>query len=221
MADDTLEDLKAIIAADIGRSDLTSLIASSITQTYEEIKMKKFWFNQTRDFSFNTVADDYDYTEAITDTIGSQTVKLTDFWDIKNVYLDISNRRRRLKKVPMELMEMRFDNSASTGEPYDWSYYDETLFLFPIPGSVYSVRVVGHFNIAMPATDDEADNPWMIHAYQYFRESAKANIYQTRVNNPDRLRMALMGQSKQWSILLEKTERKTQSGKIRGSEMPC
>lgn len=215
----TLTKLKAIIAADLGRSDLTTLIADTITQTFEEIQHRKFWFNQTRDWGFNTVADDYDYGSGTTDTVGAQTVDITDFWDIKAVYLDISNRRRWLNPTPMQQMEMRFDNAASTGEPYDWAWFNETLFLYPIPSTVYPVRVVGHFNIAMPATDDEADNAWMLHAYQYLREATKANIYQSRVNNPDRLRMALLGQSKQMDLLIKKTSRKTQSQRIKGSEM--
>ena len=217
----TLATLKAIIAADLGRSDLTSLIADTITQSYEEIQQKKFWFNQTRDFTFSTVADDYDYGSGTTDVLGSQTVDITDFWDIRKVYLDISNRRRELKLVSQDLMEMRLDNSASTGEPYDWSWYDETMFLYPIPGSVYSVKISGHFNIAMPTTDVEADNPWMLHAYQYLREATKASIYQARINNPERLRMALLGQTKQMSILTKKTARKTQNRLISGSEMSC
>lgn len=218
----TLALLKAQIVRDIGRSDLTADIAAAITQVYENYKDREFYFNQTRAFTFSCVSGTYTYGAGTTATINSQTIDITDFWNIKKVWLELSNRKRPLTPVDYDIMEERYDGSESQGEPYDWSWYAETMWLYPKPNDTFTIRISGHYNVPMPATDDEADNPWMIHAYELIREETKAILYSTKINSPDRLKLAISNAARHLSILKRKTSRKMgQSDEIEGSEMPC
>jgi hypothetical protein len=214
----TLGDLKSRIASDIGRSDLATEIAEAVTQAYDEVKHREFFFNQTRDFTFSTVADQYQYGSSVTDTINGESIALTDFWNIRQVWLDVSNRRRHLDFVTYEAMEHRIDGSQASGEPYDWSWFSEEMWLYPVPNIVYTVRVAGHYNLPLPSNDTNT-NDWITHAGQYLRESAKEILYQTRINSPDRLKLAVAGKTKTLTILKNKTFRKAQRTTITGSEM--
>lgn len=215
---DNLGQLKSTIASDIGRSDLTSQIASAVAQAHDEVRHREFYFNQTRDFTFSTVVDQYQYTSSVTSSIKGQSILLTDFWNIRNVWLDITNRRRSLNFVPYEAMENRLDGSQSKGEPYDWSWYQEELWLYPVPSSVFTVRVAGHYNLPLPSSDADS-NAWITDAGEYLREAAKEILYSTRINSPDRLKLAMAGKAKTLSILKNKTFRKAQRLTISGSEM--
>lgn len=214
--DHTLAELKALIASDIGRSDLTSQIADAIVQAYEEVQDRQFYFNETVDFQFNTVAGTYRYGSSITDTIGGATISLTDFWNFEEIILEENGNFRKLKKC--DLNYSRYDNTPSRGTPYDYSWFGQELWLYPIPNAVLEITVQGHFNLPLPADDNTAGNKWMDDGYQYLRESAKEILYQTRINNPDRLKMAMLGKAKQLGILKRKTSRKQQVTTIEGSE---
>ena len=68
------------------------------------------------------------------------------------------------------------DSSAASGQPYKYSYFEQSFRLYPIPDAVYTVRPIGVIEEAEPATDGEADNPWMVHAFELLRCRAKAYL---------------------------------------------
>src|SRR5947207_12862323 len=60
----TLQDLKNRIAADLSRDDLPSQIANAVGDTIRFYARERFWFNQTKNQTFNTAAAKSTYTAA-------------------------------------------------------------------------------------------------------------------------------------------------------------
>lgn len=167
----TLTILKARISSDLDDADdeLTDDIADAITRAIEYYQPMRFDFNETRDETFSTVADQQIYTS-------SDDAAIPLFYKMDLVTITVAGQRRPLEPVDHRLIEVLSDNSASTGEPYSYAYFDRSLQLYPIPDDVYTVRMIGHIKKAAPATDEEANNVWMVDGYQLIREKAKEYI---------------------------------------------
>jgi len=176
----TLADMKAEIAADIGRSDMTDYIATVISKAIARMQRKRFWFNETRDLTFDTVAGTYQY-----DTFTSGPVtSLDDVLEIDDVWLEDGGiRKAPLVRIPYEDMEYLTDSNSSQGRPYNWCRYGKKLWLLNKPDQAYTMRVAGHYKVAEPSSDTETDNVWMNDGYDMILSLAKTILYQSRVRN--------------------------------------
>lgn len=158
----TLTAMKARIAAEIRRSNLTSEIASAITTAIEAYQHRPWAFQQSRSTTFNTAIGTEFYTSGLSSLIR-----------IDRVFIRDGNVVDRLDPMDPQQMEEMSENATSTGKPSDWSWYAEQLRLYPVPDAVYPIRVAGIFKVAAPATDGEANNPWMTTAERLIRARAK------------------------------------------------
>lgn len=162
---DTLTLLKADIANDISRSDLTTEIAAAISKAIEHYQTVRFYFNETRGETFSTVADQPRYSSA-------DDAAIPTFVTLDGLVITVGGQNRPLSWIDPLEYEVLVDNSASTGQPYSYTYYDQTIGLYPIPSDAYTVRMLGHIKKAAPATDGEANNVWMTEAYDLIRARA-------------------------------------------------
>lgn len=175
----TLATLKTDIAADLGRSDLTALIADEITRSIEFYQGQRFDFNETRDETFNTVAGQAWYT-------ASDAASIPMFYGFDGVFTTVGGRRRALGSIEIARFEILTDNSAANGEPFSYTYYNEALGLYPVPDQAYEVRMLGHIKLDPPASDDEANNEWMTTARQMIRYRTASQINAGRIRNAQR-----------------------------------
>lgn len=166
----TLTLLKARIADDIIRSDLTTQIGEAITDAITHYQATRFWFNVTRLATFTTVAAQSLYATA-------DDADIPNFIEIDDVFLnDGSNERRLSWGSPAELQYL-LDSSGSSGTPYAYSYFEQSFRLYPIPDAARTVRPIGLIQKAAPATDGEANNVWMLGgAFELIRCRAKAYL---------------------------------------------
>lgn len=175
----TLATLKAELADDLARSDLTSAIASEITNAIRFYQAEHFYFNETRDKTFDTVASQTWYS-------GDDDADIPLFVDVDFMHISIGSNRYRLKRYSIERFELLTDGNATSGQPYAYAHYNRQIGLYAIPDQVYTVRIIGSYQTAAPATDDETDNPWMVEAYQLIRSRALANLCEFKVRNYER-----------------------------------
>lgn len=77
----------------------------------------------------------------------------------------------------------RYGMATAFGQPSRYTRYQQQLRLYPIPGGVYTIRVAGVFSVAAPATELEANNPWMTSAERLIRCRAKLEIAQHRMRD--------------------------------------
>ncbi len=163
--------MKSRIADDIARSDLTSQIASAITTAIEAYQDNRLFFNESRDITFNTGADQDFYSS-------SDESNIPDLINIDWMTILIStNDLRTLERRDPQEVDYDAGNTSSTNQPYSYAYYQQKIRLYPKPSSsAWTVRVQGHVKAAAPASDAETGNPWMTYAERLIRSRAKYEL---------------------------------------------
>lgn len=205
----TLATLKSTIADDIARPDLTNQIAAAITQAIDFYKEERLFWMDTRTETFPTVADqsayDVDDAAAIPLFIKVDAMMLQDSDGIEYGPLD---------RIDQTVMEQLLDDSASTGRPDSWSYYNDTFYFHPIPDGVYTVRPMGQIEIAAPSSDVEVNNRWMTKGFELLRCAAKANLYVHTVKEDGEAAKYGMAAERQLAMLRRDTSKRTATGRI-------
>lgn len=165
----TLTTMKSRIAREVRRSDLTTQIAEAISSAIGSYQDQRWYFNESRDLTFSTVADQEFYSS--TDDADIGLIKKIDY---VKIYYD--DNPQELDVKTSEHMEWLSQNGTQTGEPRNYCYYNRKIRLYPIPSEVYTVRVAGVIKLAEPATDGEANNAWMIDGERLIRSRAKYEL---------------------------------------------
>jgi hypothetical protein len=206
----TLATLKADIADDLARSDLSTQIADAINRAITFYQNQRFWFNETRDETFSTVAAQARYSS-------SDDPAIPEFVTLDALITTVAGQNRILKQADPVEFELLQDNSASQGEPYCFTYYDITIGLYPIPDDAYTVRMMGHIRKAAPATDDEADNVWMTHGYQLIRSRATAELAMRKTRDFSLAQAMQIAEGQEFTRLKAETSQRIATGQIRAT----
>lgn len=165
----TLGIMKARIARDIFRDDLTDTIADEITSAIAFYQRERFWFNETRLLLFNTAQGQEFYDST---TLAS----IPNLLEIDYVQVSQAGRPYSLDMASAEDLDI-LTGLPTSGVPTLFSYYQGALRLYPAPNGVYPVRIAAVVRYPGPAADDEPDNHWMTDAAELIRARAKRNIY--------------------------------------------
>jgi hypothetical protein len=162
--------MKARIADELARSDLTSQIAYAITDAIAAYQAERWFFNESRTtVSFSTVDGQEFYTSS--DDADIANIRRMDY-----VVLYVGDDVRKLEYRCPEDMEYLSANGTQEGTPWSYGWYDNKLRLYPVPDTVYTVRIAAHVKVAAPASDGEASNPWMTDAERLIRSRAKLEL---------------------------------------------
>jgi hypothetical protein len=166
----TLAVMKARLADELSRSDLTSQIALAITDAIAAYASERFWFNESRtSVSFSTVDGQEFYTSS--DDADIASIRKLDY-----AVIYVGNDVRKLEYSSPETMEYLSANGTQEGTPWSYGWYDNKIRLYPVPDAVYTIRIAAHVKVAAPATDGEASNPWMTDAERLIRSRAKLEL---------------------------------------------
>ena len=195
------------IESDTERSDTTA-IGLKIDAAIRHYQSRRFWFNESRSVTFNTVASTSDYTFA---TIG------TEFYKIDGAYLTNGSEINELVRVDYQELE-EGPSSPTTGLPTAYAYIAKTLRLYTTPDDIYAVRLTGHVKLAGPATDEEAENAWMVEAYDLIMARAKAELYAHRWEDPTNAALMRVAEADYLRDLLGMTHDKVAPGYLEATE---
>ncbi|WP_315831118.1 hypothetical protein [Bradyrhizobium prioriisuperbiae] len=164
----TLLELKTRIATDLTRDDLTSQIASAVTDAIAFYARERFWFNSSRNLTFTTVPGQIAYGAA--DLAGIPTLLRIDamFLPQNQSILPLD----RYEPVDFELL-----NNATTGggRPTAFTYVDQAIRLWPTPNAAFVMRL--HAHLRLPAAADGDTNAWTDDAEELIRSHAKLLLY--------------------------------------------
>lgn len=179
MAND-LAAMKARIASELARSDLTTQIASAITDAITVYQKERFRFSETtpdNPKTLTTVAQQYIYTSA--DLADIPTLEKIDY-----VLVNIGNTRIKLIRQDPENIKIYNQLGTMSGQPMWYAYEGNEFLLGPVPAIAYTVEICGFWKIAAPASDDEPNNPWMTVAERLIRSYAKFLLATHVTRNP-------------------------------------
>lgn len=205
--------MKARIASELRRDNITSQIASAISTAIDAYQGRRLFFNEDDTVSFSTVANQEYYSS-------SDSASLALLEKIDYVHLVISSQSFELSQVDKDWIDLASTNGTTSAQPYHYSWYNERLQLFPAPSSsAWTIRIGGMFKVAAPASDGEANNPWMTDAETLIRSHAKYELYthvlmderKSAIFNPDNPTGPTMSAFKR---LKSRTARKTGTGII-------
>lgn len=209
----TLANLKSTIADDLARPDLTSQIAAAITQAISFYHEERLFWMESRVNTFNTVAAQSAYTEG-------DDADIALWLKVDDVFLEDSDgiRYGPLCRLDPAVMERLLDQSASSGRPDSWSWYNDVFYLHPIPDAVYTVRPYGQVTVAGPSSDSEPNNPWMVKAFELLRCAAKGYVFLHTVKDPDQASIMAIGAERELARLRRDTSKRTATGVIRPTQ---
>ena len=159
------------IADELNRTDLTTQIQYAIKTAVKVYDKQRFWFNESRSFTFSTVANQEFYTS-------TDNTDIPNLLAIDTVQIAISSTDKYLlERVPYEQIEAISSNgTVDAGQPTWFAYYNKQLRLYPIPDGVYTVRVSGHWALSdLSATSDT--NNWMTDGEILIRSRAKRELF--------------------------------------------
>lgn len=204
-----LSTLKAEIADDLARSDLTTRIAAAINAAIDHYQEERFFFNETRAATFATVAAQSRYTS-------SDDADIPLFLELDDFFIEDSTNSYDLGE-PSDPAELEFllGQAPGSARPFMYARLDDGFILYPPPDIVYTVRPIGHIEVAAPATDSEADNPWMTKAYQLIRCRAEGYLYRHVIKSPQKADIAAASEASALQALRGKTSRKRATGRIK------
>lgn len=165
----TLAAMKSRIALELSRDDLTSEIASAISDAISFHEAERFWFNQTRTITFNTVASQVAYTSL-------DNAYIPDLVRIDRLYFTDNSQIYDLDRYEPQDFEFISNNTASSGKPTCFTYTDSEIRLWPTPNAAFVMRIYGHYKLTA-LTDDSQSNAWTTEAEELIRTAAKLRLY--------------------------------------------
>jgi hypothetical protein len=166
MAD--LTTLKARIASELHRSNLTDDIAAAITTAITYYRSKRFEFNEIT-ASFNTVASQEAYTSG-------DTGFPTDLGQLDTARITVSGVRDPLRPIGYAELQRLSSTTTATGRPSVYAWYGQKLYLYPIPDTAYAVLLSYQRRKAAPASDADTTSVWTNEAEALIRHCAKKLI---------------------------------------------
>lgn len=202
----------AEMASDMERSDSDAFTAK-INAAIRHYQPRRFFFNESRSVTFNTVAATDLYR------FGTGLAITTEFYRIDSVNITIAADDVR-QLVPMNYVELEAlaDNNTDGGEPVYFAFIDKAIRIWPNPDAIYSVRLTGHIKAPAPATDGEADNTWMVEAYDLIMSRAKAELYAHRYEDPVNASIMQQAESSALRALQDATHDKVSIGYLEATE---
>lgn len=168
-----------------------------------------YYFNETRDVTFQTVEGQEWYGEADNPNIASLV-------RVQDLYLESDTIERRwLRRVFNEEIEILADNTAERGEPYAWTYFAQKIRLYPIPGeSIYTVRLqLGPYRLNQITSTDDT-NAWFTEAFDLVKARAKYILAKDTLKDAAVAAEALNDYTDQQSSLKAETSRRSATGQI-------
>jgi hypothetical protein len=168
----TLATLKARIATEINRGDLTTPIADAITTAIRFYRSKRFEFNE-KQTSFNTTASQAAYNTTV--VVGTTNIP-DDIGEIDSIRATVNGRLYLLE--PMNFAELQELSTTTTtrGQPTRFAWYAQTLHLYPIPDATYAILISHQQRQDAPANDADGTTVWTNDAEPLIRARVKKMI---------------------------------------------
>lgn len=210
----TLADLSSAIADDIDDTtgEYGAQITTAIQAAQRYCERTTYYFNETRDVTFVTVGGQEWYGTA-------DNANIPTLIRIEAVYSEDSTGQRVMlrREVPEEL-ELLSDNSATVGEPYLWTYFNQKIRLYPIPGAaVFTIRLqLGLYRLA-PLVNGADTNAWLSEAYDLMKARAKYILCKDTLKEAALAAEALNDYNDQDVALAAETASRSGTGKIRAT----
>ncbi len=141
----TFADLKTRVADELDRQDLSTQIDRELRKAVNHYERQRWWFNEEQ-ATASTVASQANYSVP------------TDLMSLELVEITISTRRLELNEISWSRYVEDWRELTTTGQPSDWAYYADQIWLGAIPNDVYTLTL--HYTKTLGSLSDGSDNAW-------------------------------------------------------------
>lgn len=200
----TFKDLQNAVQSDLRRSDLAAETASAINSAIRDYAAQRFWFNDTRTITFQTVAGQEFYERATSRHALSNLVR------IDNLIVSDGIGSCPAERVDNDDIETMI---SQQGWPSYYAYVDSSIRLFPVPSQVYQIRVTGYAR-PDPLNNDTDTNDFTENAFDLIRYASARRVFTSPVRNADQAGAMAMLEQEQLSRLRAETILRLGSGTI-------
>lgn len=174
----TYQDMQSRIADETLRTDLPNEIAQAIQTAIAVYQPERFYGNEQRVVgAFNTTKGQELYTTTDWDQIPY-------LLDIDRVTVTISTNRYTMNRRTPQYMEDVSVNDLWQAQPIDFSYYQQSIRLYPVPDATYPVTVMATAMVAAPVNPTDS-NFWTTDAEQLIRSRAKLELALHVLRDPE------------------------------------
>jgi hypothetical protein len=165
----TFAQMRAVIADDLDRSDLTTQINRAINRAITHYEKERFWFNE-KTGTFSTVANQSSY--------GSADSIPTDMAEIDYMEVTVTSTDKPEIKGGKTFSEIAYlIGGGGTGSyPEHYAFYQEKLYFYPIPDSVKTITVYYQQKYTELSADADT-NDWTTYAEDLIESRACWWIY--------------------------------------------
>lgn len=202
----TLATMKDRIDRELRRGGtIDTQIGEAIASAIEAYQDERFFFNEKRSVTFDTVASqefyDVDDEPEFANLVKIDYVTML----ISNTVFDL------LPDIPV-VMESASDNATAIGQPGWYVWYEQQMRLYPVPAtSGWDVRVAGLYRYAAPASDAETGNVWMTHGERLIRCRAKYELATHVLMDVNLAQVMTANTTEAYDQLKKKTNKLTQN----------
>lgn len=164
----TFASLRSAVAGDLVRSDLSTQIGTEINNAIRENSRRRFWFNQSRTLTFNTVSAQEFYGSA-------DSASIPYICEVDSIILTDGANRYPLCQVDNDKMEFMDSPSTADNRPSHWAYVYPELRLWPTPNAAYAIRITG-LVAPVDLSADTDNNVFTVNAFDLIRHSARRRV---------------------------------------------
>lgn len=171
--------LKARIASELHRTDLSDDIAYAIADAVAHYKTRRFRFNQARS-TFNVTSG--------TERYGTSVIP-SDIVQVDVLSVTVNGRKYVLREWSNETMERIASTTNTYGQPTAWAWYADEIRFYPIPDATYTVTIQYHKSLAVPSADSSS-NAWTNEAEELIRNAAMRRLCMGKLRDPEGAQLA-------------------------------
>lgn len=204
----TLGDLKARIADDLARSDLTSQIADAIEDAIDEYKDRRLGFNEVVSSALPFVSGTASYAVP------------TDLQAIDAVVHVDTGGETQLGRIQYQTyLNWIYSPSTNIGQPCSYAVYDEKFFFYPTPDSSADTYKVSYLQDLGAPASDELENAWTNQGRNLIRARAKGDLYAHVIRDMAEAQFCFGEAERQLQRLSRQARRLRSSGTIMAHEL--
>ncbi|WP_079212947.1 hypothetical protein [Brucella pituitosa] len=213
-ADRTFYDMLTVISDEIDDTtgEYLNQIQTCIFKAIRVCEREPYYFNETRDTTFQTVAGQEWYDSRDNPNIASLVRIVAAYSE------DGDAQRRVLTRVSPDELETLSYGTAAKGQPNSFTYFGQRIRLYPIPGEQeYTIRLqLGPYRLG-PVQSADDSNVWFTEAFDMVKARAKFELYRNYLQDEQLAVAALDDYREQDGLLKAETSRRNGSGRIKAT----
>ena len=220
-----LGDLKALIAQDLRRSNLTAEIAEAIPDAIRDHETERFWWNETfpQPYILNFIPGGGNPGSGFPGNTGAQgdvyflapQGQIQEFIKIDLVRAQLGPPNGvwyTIKQGEWEMLEF-FYSTLSKGQPSWWAYRNGYLRIYPLASQLYPIRIFGQFR-AIPLVNDTDSNIWTDQGRNLIRYTVLKRLFSYPIRDAQQVANAEQAGERALDYLRRETDRRTRSGRM-------